>query len=369
MQRINVDTIGPFPEDKFGFKYILTIIDTFSRWTSVYPTRTTTAQEAAIALLQHIAVFGTPSQILTDNGSQFMNELFSHLFRLLGTEGIKTIPYSKEENTIVERANKEIQRHLEALCYDRDHSESWSLYLPIVQRILNASVHSSTGQKPATLLFANLIDLDKGIFLPLDELPPPDSITNIPEWLDQIYKASQALLSLAKSRQDEINNDNLTSRQSKRLHRTIRTPTTSIQIGDTVLYDRPDDTRPKLELARRGPVIVTDVARDEVTIADNNGHHKRVRISRIVPYHTDSATQVQISQHKDTKKYIVEKILGYRKVANKKGKNQYLFKVKWEGYEDSDNTEEPYHHMQNNTVWREWAISHKNHFIRALVPK
>ena len=234
MQRINIDTIGPFPEDQFGYKYILTIIDTFSRWTSVYPTKTTNAQEAAIALLQHVAIFGTPAQILTDNGSQFMNELFKHLFALLGTKGIKTIPYSKEENSIVERANKEIQRHLEALCYDRDHSQSWSLYLPIVQRILNASVHSATGQKPATLLFANLIDLDKGIFLPLDELPPPNHITNIPEWLAEIYTASQALLSLARTQQDEINNENLTSRQSKRKHHKSLIPTSSIQIGDIV---------------------------------------------------------------------------------------------------------------------------------------
>ena len=93
---------------------------------------------------------------------------------------------------------------------------------------------------------------------------------------------------------------------------------------------------------------MTDVARDEVTIADNNGHHKRVRISRIVPYHTDSATQVQISQHKDTKKYIVEKILGYRKVANKKGKNQYLFKVKWEGYEEA--TWEDARNIENSLI-------------------
>jgi hypothetical protein len=234
---------------------------------------------------------------------------------------------------------------------------------------LNASVHSATGQKPATLLFANLIDLDKGIFLPLDELPPPNHITNIPEWLAEIYTASQALLSLAKKQQDEINEENLTSRQSKRKHNKSRIPTSSIQIGDMVLYDRPEDFRPKLELARKGPVIVTDVARDEVTIQDNNGHQKRIRISRIVPYQSDSATQLQTSQHKDTKKYLVEKILGFRKVANKKGKNQYLFKVKWEGYEDTDNTEEPYKNMQNNTIWREWAISHKKHFIRALVPK
>ena len=364
MQRINMDTIGPFPKDKYGYKFILTIIDTFSRWVCVYPTRSTSAEEAAVALLQHTSMFGNPSQILTDNGSQFMNDLFLHLFRLTGIEGLNTIPYSKEENSIVERANKEIQRHLEALCYDRTHADSWSSYLPIVQRIMNASVHSATGQKPASLLFANMINLDKGIFLPLDEQPPPHN-TNVSEWLADITRASQDLISLAQRTQDDINSDNLASRHMKRKHRKC-IPQSSIQIGDLVLLERPN-ARSKLELIRKGPVTVTDTERDAVTVQDSKGNKKRVRINNIVKYIPLTLDQVQTSQTKDNQRYFVEKILGFVTLNNKKGKHKYLFTVKWEGYDET--TQEPFSNLQNNSVWIEWATSHKNPQIRALVPK
>jgi len=364
MQRLNMDTIGPFPVDKYGYKYILTIIDTFTRWVCVYPTKTTSAEEAAIALLHYTALFGTPSQILTDNGSQFMNELFTNLFRLMGIEGLNTIPYSKEENAIVERANKEIQRHLEAICYDRTHADSWSAYLPIVQRIMNASVHSATGQKPATLLFANMINLDKGIFLPLEEQPPPHNI-NVSEWLANITQASQDLLSLAQRTQDDINSDNLASRHNKRKSRK-RIPQSSIQIGDLVLIEH-STSKPKLELARKGPFTVTDTERDAVTVQDSNGRTKRVRINNVVKYTPLSSEQVQLSQAKDSKRYFVEKILDFAVITKKKGKQKYLFTVKWEGYDET--TKEPYSNLQNNSVWIDWASSHINPKIRALVPK
>jgi len=38
----------------------------------------------------------------------------------------------------------------------------------MVQRILNATVHESIGVSPAQLLFGNAIDLDRGLFTPLE---------------------------------------------------------------------------------------------------------------------------------------------------------------------------------------------------------
>lgn len=92
-------------------------MDTCKRWTNLYATKTV---EAAVCLLDHVSNFGIPNQIITDNGTQYMNKVFTHFFRFIGTESIVSIPYSKEENAIVERANKEVNRHLEALCYQRE---------------------------------------------------------------------------------------------------------------------------------------------------------------------------------------------------------------------------------------------------------
>jgi hypothetical protein len=229
---------------------------------------------------------------------------------------------------------------------------------------MNASVHSATGQKPASLLFANMINLDKGIFLPLDEQPPPHNI-NVSEWLADISRASQDLISLARRTQDDINSDNLASRHNKRKHRK-RIPQSSIQIGDLVLLERPNG-KSKLDLARKGPVTVTDTERDAVTVQDSNGRKKRVRIDNVVKYIPLTSDQVQLSQTKDNQRYFVEKILGFVTLNNKKGKHKYLFTVKWEGYDET--TQEPFSNLQHNSVWIEWATSHKNPQIRALVPK
>ena len=44
---------------------------------------------------------------------------------MAGVLKIETIPYSKEENGIVERANKEVNRHLRNVIFDTRVIENW----------------------------------------------------------------------------------------------------------------------------------------------------------------------------------------------------------------------------------------------------
>ncbi len=53
-------------------------------------------------------------------------------------------------------------RRLRAIIFDRRVLEIFSLYLPLVQRIMNVSTHKTTGYSPARLLFNNGVDLDRG---------------------------------------------------------------------------------------------------------------------------------------------------------------------------------------------------------------
>ena len=43
------------------------------------------------------------------------------------------MPYSHEENSIVERANREVNKHLRAIVFDRKIKERWSLALTVVR--------------------------------------------------------------------------------------------------------------------------------------------------------------------------------------------------------------------------------------------
>jgi hypothetical protein len=96
MQRIAMDTIGPMEIFK-KFRYILVIIDTFTRYVELFPTKYITA---TLMPFRHAA--------RDHDGSWFsirtMNQILSDFAN--GVRHHSTIPYSKEENRIVERANK-----------------------------------------------------------------------------------------------------------------------------------------------------------------------------------------------------------------------------------------------------------------------
>ncbi len=69
----------------------------------------------------------------TDRGTAFHNELIEELLRMSGTEQSLTTAYSGEENDIVERANQEVLRHLNAILFDSrsmtdGHSSSYLWY-------------------------------------------------------------------------------------------------------------------------------------------------------------------------------------------------------------------------------------------------
>jgi hypothetical protein len=124
------------------------------------------AQTAADNLLHFMCHYGTPLKILTDFGKQFENELWSHLTEMTGVHKLASMPYSKEENSIVERANKEVLRHLKSLLLDNSFKGKFKRYLPLMQRIYNSSPNVSIGTSPVLTLHRYLISIKKKSLIP-----------------------------------------------------------------------------------------------------------------------------------------------------------------------------------------------------------
>ena len=76
-----------------------------------------TAEETARCVHQHFGRWGTADRLRINNGPAFANDLLKGLANLLGSTNELTKAYSSEENGIVERANKEVLRHLRALVF------------------------------------------------------------------------------------------------------------------------------------------------------------------------------------------------------------------------------------------------------------
>ena len=85
MQRLSVDTVL-VNEDDEGYLGVIVVICNFSRWVMCYPVKSLSTEDCAWALLQHFGIFGIAKEILSDNGTQFCNQVITELIKVVGAE-------------------------------------------------------------------------------------------------------------------------------------------------------------------------------------------------------------------------------------------------------------------------------------------
>ena len=175
MKIIAIDYIEALRPDAEGNDMIVVIIDCFSRFITLYPVKSKGTEVFLYAYLNWIGMgFGDPEEILVDRGSQFTSKLTAELAKEVGHTMIYTTANSKEENAIVERANREVMRHLRNIIMDKRAIDEWAKNVPLVQRILNSMVHSSTGVRPSSIIYSE--ELDPSIIRSSRSTPMEDEV-------------------------------------------------------------------------------------------------------------------------------------------------------------------------------------------------
>jgi len=82
---ITIDSIGPLPVDSYGNKFIIVVMDAFTRFVELFPAPDTTANEAAKALLHVFGRFGSPKSLRSDRGTQYDNNVIDQFLKLTST--------------------------------------------------------------------------------------------------------------------------------------------------------------------------------------------------------------------------------------------------------------------------------------------
>ena len=105
MDFIAMDLIGEFhPPSSQGNRYALTGVCMLTGFTWCIPIKSKKATDIARAYIQHIySILGGSTKILTDNGTEFKNEVFREALQQLGTEKlIHSPPYRPQSNGRIE---------------------------------------------------------------------------------------------------------------------------------------------------------------------------------------------------------------------------------------------------------------------------
>jgi len=107
-----LDIVGPLTESTSENKYILTFQDALSKYLAAIPIPHQDAETVARAFVLNIVLkFGAPAQLLRDQGSNFLSDLFKNVCRLLRIK-VQTTPFRPESNGGLQRSHRVLAEHL-----------------------------------------------------------------------------------------------------------------------------------------------------------------------------------------------------------------------------------------------------------------
>lgn len=377
-QVVSMDFVGPLPPDNNGNQYILVFVDQFSRYIELFASPDCSALSTVRALLSVFGRYGAPDWIRSDNGPHFTADVVKHFLEATRARVKFTTPYRHEANGTVERVNLEVMRHLRALVYDRDVKESWSSFIPVIQRIINTTRHSTTRHTPSELVYGTFVDPDRGILT----TPPtvmPVGFTH-EDYFRELIRAQAAVTAAAQRYQTDV-----TAANKARGH----TVSSKYSIGDLVLCDRTGRHTDKLSMTK-GPYIVrAEVKPDTYTIEHpaNGRILEEVHSAMLSPFvfdrsaHPDADSQEQLAEavarlddddvyyvdsilghmygHRNRQKELIPEPLSFAQKSRVVRQRQSWFLVRWQGFPDPKyDTWEPYRNLADNDALQAYLVAH-----------
>ena len=162
---ISVDYFGPLPITARGNSYILPFTDRFSRRADVFAITAAEfiAEGTANIFVNHfIPLWGCPSTVLSDNGSQLWAQLATAVYKLLGVHKLTTSAYHPSANGGVERVNHTMAQVLAMVC--NEHQNDWDVHLPHVEYAYKNSVSAATSLAPNEVYIGRLPHLPLTVF-------------------------------------------------------------------------------------------------------------------------------------------------------------------------------------------------------------
>ena len=220
--RIAMDLVTDFNESGNGNKHILTIIDHLTGWPEAFPIPDKSANTITNTFIrEYIPRHMCPRFILSDNGTEFKNQLFDEVAKELGIERSFSAPYHPQSNGKLETFHKFLKPALKKMC--ENDPDNWDRYIQIVLGSYRCAPNLVTGETPFFLVYGR--DPNQPIH---QLLQPMTRFMGDPESGKLCLEKHRLALALAKKYLDDhrfLTSEKTTDRQE---------PT--FKIGDRVFY-------------------------------------------------------------------------------------------------------------------------------------
>jgi len=160
---VGIDHVGPLTKSKKGFEYIIVAQDYLTKWPIAEAVKTTNTEEALEFIRDRIiSVYGSPKQIISDQGAAFTSHRWRTMMEKWKINHITTSLANPQANGQVERMNQTILKSLRRTLGSK--KELWPDLLQLVLMDYRVTTQDTTGYSPSQLLFGRqmrlLIEMD-----------------------------------------------------------------------------------------------------------------------------------------------------------------------------------------------------------------
>ncbi|KAJ8345931.1 hypothetical protein SKAU_G00301240 [Synaphobranchus kaupii] len=148
---LSVDLRGPLPETLEGRRFLLIVMDLYSKWAEVYPMRTSSAREVALNIRNLVCQLGLPHALFSHLSKSFIKAVNKALGIYMAMEDCSLVVYHPKACRLDPTTHSDVSSMVEKLV--EDHKESWDLHLHTYLFALRIKEHPKTGQSPFYSLY------------------------------------------------------------------------------------------------------------------------------------------------------------------------------------------------------------------------
>ena len=271
--KIFLDIVGPLNDTECRNKYILTLQDDLSKYSQAYPIQDHTAETVAETFVrQFICKFGSPNVIVTDQGTEFMSELFSNVAKLFKIRKYHTTAYHPQSNGALECSHQGLLDYIKQ--YTNQYKDSWDNWIDFAMLSYNTTPHTVTQFTPYELVFGRK-----------PNLPSLLTSTNEPIYTYEDY-VTELKLKLSHAF-DRAHKHIIDYKERNKNYYDKHARSESYEIGDQVLLQKEtfsEDKSKKLQPRYEGPYEILEVQNPNCTIRYKRYKKLKVHFNRIKHY-------------------------------------------------------------------------------------
>lgn len=150
LHTLHLDHLGPLKSTRKSYNHILAVIDAFTKFTWIFPVKSTKSEETVRKLQLITDVFGNPTRVITDRGTAFTGSVFTDYCKAENINVVQITTGVPRGNGQIERMNRTIISVLSKL--SSDNPEKWFMHTNRVQQVINKTYQRSIGTTPFELL-------------------------------------------------------------------------------------------------------------------------------------------------------------------------------------------------------------------------